>query len=70
MHVLIQGTERFVAIYPFLKELALTGSHRSKATRPVAQQLLPLMATAISEGKSSALSSIYLGASRYIIERI
>lgn len=44
-----KGTERFVSIYPFLKELALTGSHRSKATRPVAQQLLSLMVTAISE---------------------
>lgn len=44
-----KGTDRFVAIYPFLKELALTGSNRSKATRPVAQQLLPLMATTISE---------------------
>lgn len=58
-----KGTERFVAIYPFLKELALTGSHRSKATRPVAQQLLPLMATAISEenpGLTNEASGIFI----------
>lgn len=58
-----KGTERFVAIYPFLKELALTGSHRSKATRPVAQQLLPLMATAISEenpGLTNEASGVFI----------
>lgn len=44
-----KATERFVAIYPFVKELALAGAPRSKATRPVAQQLLPLSLTAISE---------------------
>eukprot|EP01018_Ginkgo_biloba_P025619 Gb_32106 [translate_table: standard] len=44
-----KATERFVEIYPFLKELALTGSNRSKATRPVAQQLLHLSLMAISE---------------------
>eukprot|EP00252_Welwitschia_mirabilis_P013156 TRINITY_DN2904_c0_g1_i1.p1 TRINITY_DN2904_c0_g1~~TRINITY_DN2904_c0_g1_i1.p1 ORF type:complete len:609 (-),score=134.49 TRINITY_DN2904_c0_g1_i1:413-2239(-) len=43
-----KATERFVAIYPLIKELALAGSHRSKATKPVAQQLLPLCLGAVS----------------------
>ncbi|CAM6084002.1 unnamed protein product [Calypogeia fissa] len=38
--------ERFQPVYPFLKELALAGSSQSKATKRVAQQLLPLMLTA------------------------
>ncbi|KAL2642219.1 hypothetical protein R1flu_009806 [Riccia fluitans] len=37
-----KATERFLAVYPFVKEIALAGTVRSKATKPVAQQLLPL----------------------------
>uniref|UniRef100_A0A0D6R0Y1 Uncharacterized protein n=1 Tax=Araucaria cunninghamii TaxID=56994 RepID=A0A0D6R0Y1_ARACU len=44
-----KATEKFVAIYPFIKELALVGANRSKSTRPVAQQLMPLSLAAISE---------------------
>lgn len=46
----VQATERFQAIYPLLKELALAGSLKSKATKPVAQQLLPLSLTTAAEG--------------------
>ncbi|CAM6089854.1 unnamed protein product [Calypogeia fissa] len=44
-----KATERFQAVYPLLKELALAGSLRSKATKPVAQQLLPLSLTIAAE---------------------
>ncbi|KAJ7529079.1 hypothetical protein O6H91_15G033400 [Diphasiastrum complanatum] len=44
-----KATERFLAIYPIVKELALAGSHRSKSTKPVAQQLLPFCLLAASE---------------------
>lgn len=37
-----KATERFQAIYPFIKEIALYGPPKSKATKLVAQQLLPL----------------------------
>ncbi|BBN01105.1 hypothetical protein MPTK1_2g04670 [Marchantia polymorpha subsp. ruderalis] len=37
-----KATERFLAIYPLIKEIVLAGTSRSKATKPVAQQLLPL----------------------------
>jgi len=45
-----QATERFQSIYPVVRELALAGTFRSKATRAVAQQLLPLSLAALSEG--------------------
>lgn len=47
---LLQAADRFQAVYPLIKELALAGSHNSKTTRPVAQQLLPLSLTALSQG--------------------
>ncbi|KAJ8646644.1 hypothetical protein MRB53_008392 [Persea americana] len=47
----IKATERFEAIYPALKELALAGSPGTKAMKQVSQQLLPLAAGAISESK-------------------
>ncbi|KAI5075629.1 hypothetical protein GOP47_0009705 [Adiantum capillus-veneris] len=37
-----KATERFQSIYPFIKDIALYGPHKSKATKLVAQQLLPL----------------------------
>ncbi|GLT97923.1 hypothetical protein SLE2022_154650 [Rubroshorea leprosula] len=36
----VKATERFEAIYPVLKEVALAGSHGSKAMRQVSQQIL------------------------------
>ncbi|KAH9560868.1 hypothetical protein CY35_06G130200 [Sphagnum magellanicum] len=44
-----KATERFQSIYPVVRELALAGTFRSKATRAVAQQLLPLSLAALSE---------------------
>lgn len=44
-----KATERFQAIYPLIKDIALYGPHRSKATKPVAQQLLPLCLEAACE---------------------
>ncbi|CAM6032493.1 unnamed protein product [Sphagnum compactum] len=44
-----KATERFQLIYPVVREIALAGTFRSKATRPVAQQLLPLSLAALSE---------------------
>ncbi|KAL3692870.1 hypothetical protein R1sor_006521 [Riccia sorocarpa] len=37
-----KATGRFVAVYPLIKEIALAGTFRTKATKPVAQQLPPL----------------------------
>ncbi|KAF3780877.1 Transmembrane protein [Nymphaea thermarum] len=45
----IKATERFQAVYPFLKELALAGSPGSRAIKQVAQQLLPITFSAISK---------------------
>lgn len=44
-----KATERFQAIYPLVKEIALYGPHKSKATKPIAQQLLPLCLEAACE---------------------
>ncbi|WOL09461.1 hypothetical protein Cni_G18214 [Canna indica] len=46
----IKATERFEAIYPTLKELALAGSPGTKTTKQASQQLLPLTVRAIQEG--------------------
>ncbi|CAN6451774.1 unnamed protein product [Victoria cruziana] len=43
----IKATERFQAVYPFLKELALAGSPGTKSVKQVAQQLLPITFSAI-----------------------
>lgn len=51
-----KATERFEGIYPLLKELALFGPRRSKATRAVAQQLLPLCLESASEDASGLIS--------------
>ncbi|XP_031499489.1 uncharacterized protein LOC116263835 [Nymphaea colorata] len=45
----IKASERFQAVYPFLKELALAGSPGSRAVKQVAQQLLPITFSAISK---------------------
>lgn len=44
-----KAADRFQAVYPLIRELALAGSHNSKSTRPVAQQLLPLSVVALSQ---------------------
>lgn len=44
-----KATERFEKIYPLLKELALFGPPKSKSTRAVAQQILPLCLDCASE---------------------
>eukprot|EP00249_Psilotum_nudum_P023032 c28732_g1_i1 orf=527-2284(+) len=48
-----KATERFLEIYPLVKELALGGSQRSKSMNPVAQQLLPYSLVAASEDVSA-----------------
>lgn len=47
----LQSTERFQAIYPTLKELALAGSPGTKALKQVSQQLLDVAVRAMSESK-------------------
>ncbi|XP_024381023.1 uncharacterized protein [Physcomitrium patens] len=44
-----KAADRFQAVYPIVKELALAGLQNSKTTRPVAQQLLPLSVAALSQ---------------------
>jgi hypothetical protein len=44
-----KAADRFQAVYPLIRELALAGSQNSKTTRPVAQQLLPLSVAALSQ---------------------
>ncbi|KAH7444520.1 hypothetical protein KP509_02G081100 [Ceratopteris richardii] len=41
-HARTKATERFQAIYPWVKEIALCAPHRSKISKSVAQQLFPL----------------------------
>ncbi|CAL9105337.1 unnamed protein product [Musa textilis] len=48
----VKATERFEAIYPTLKELALAGSSGTKTTKQASQQLLPLTIQAIQESNS------------------
>ncbi|CAL9211411.1 uncharacterized protein LOC135617068 [Musa acuminata AAA Group] len=48
----VKATERFEAIYPTLKELALAGSPGTKTTKQASQQLLPRTIQAIQEGNS------------------
>ncbi|XVF26683.1 hypothetical protein REPUB_Repub14bG0039200 [Reevesia pubescens] len=44
-----EATERFEAIYPTIKEVALVGSHGSKAMRKVSQQILIFAVKAAGE---------------------
>ncbi|PSR88145.1 Transmembrane protein [Actinidia chinensis var. chinensis] len=46
----VKATERFEAIYPTLKEVALAGSAGSKAMKQVSQQILTLAVRAAGEG--------------------
>ncbi|KAH9675391.1 hypothetical protein KPL70_018775 [Citrus sinensis] len=46
----IKATERFEAIYPILKEVALAGSSGSKAMKQVAQHILTIAIKAAGEG--------------------
>ncbi|XP_020251861.1 uncharacterized protein LOC109829145 [Asparagus officinalis] len=45
----VKATERFEAIYPTLKELALAGSPGTKTTKQASQQLLPSAVKAMQE---------------------
>ncbi|OMO60655.1 hypothetical protein CCACVL1_23982 [Corchorus capsularis] len=45
----VKATERFEAIYPTLKEVALAGSHGSKAMKPVALQIFNFAIKAAGE---------------------
>lgn len=46
----IKATERFEAVYPALKEVALAGSTGSKAMKQVSQQIMTLVLKAAGEG--------------------
>ncbi|KAJ6861406.1 hypothetical protein NC651_037478 [Populus alba x Populus x berolinensis] len=48
----VKATERFEAVYPTLKEVALAGSSGSKAMKQVTQQILNISVKAIGEGNS------------------
>ncbi|KAL7000930.1 hypothetical protein U1Q18_002082 [Sarracenia purpurea var. burkii] len=59
----VKATERFEAIYPTLKEVALAGSAGSKAMKQVAQQILTLAVRAAAEGNpelSKEATSIFI----------
>lgn len=47
--IFLQATERFEAIYPTLKEVALAGSPGSKAMKQVSQQIFSFAAKAAGE---------------------
>lgn len=47
--IFFQATERFEAIYPTLKEVALAGSPGSKAMKQVSQQIFSFVAKAAGE---------------------
>ncbi|XP_071686311.1 uncharacterized protein [Rutidosis leptorrhynchoides] len=46
----VKATERFEAVYPTLKDVALAGSHGSKAMKQVSQQILTVSLKASGEG--------------------
>ncbi|KAK9060054.1 hypothetical protein SSX86_020758 [Deinandra increscens subsp. villosa] len=46
----VKATERFEAVYPTLKEVALAGSPGSKAMKQVSQQILTVSLKALGEG--------------------
>ncbi|KAJ6684292.1 TRANSMEMBRANE PROTEIN 214 [Salix viminalis] len=48
----VKATERFEAVYPTLKEIALAGSSGSKAMKQVTQQILNISVKATGEGNS------------------
>ncbi|KAJ6926480.1 hypothetical protein NC651_010792 [Populus alba x Populus x berolinensis] len=48
----VKATERFEAVYPTLKEVALAGSSGSKAMKQVTQQILDIAVKATGEGSS------------------
>lgn len=47
---MMQATERFEAVYPTLKEVALAGSPGSKAMKQVSQQIMTVSLKASGEG--------------------
>ncbi|KAJ4826700.1 hypothetical protein Tsubulata_023387 [Turnera subulata] len=53
----VKATERFEAVYPTLKEVALAGSPGSKAMKQITQQILNLVVTLTYQGKPVRFSS-------------
>jgi len=51
----LQATERFEAVYPTLKEVALAGAPGSKAMKQVSQQIFGFAVTAAGEGDCTIL---------------
>lgn len=49
----VQATERFEAVYPTLKEIALAGSPGSKGMKQMTQQILQFAVKAAGEGKTN-----------------
>ena len=47
----MQATERYEAVYPVLKEVALTGTPGTKTTKQASHQLLPCCVKAMRESK-------------------
>lgn len=54
---MMQATERFEAVYPTLKEVALAGSPGSKAMKQVSQQILTISLKASGEGNCLQVST-------------
>ena len=53
-----QATERFEAIYPLLKEVALAGAPGSKAMKQVTQQIFTFALKLAGEGTINNLDSL------------
>lgn len=53
----VKATERFEAVYPLLKEVALAVAPGSKAMKQLTQQLLPIAAKAAGQGNNATLAS-------------
>lgn len=51
----VQATERFEAVYPTLKEVALVAAPGSKAMKQLTQRILPFAIKAVAEGKAKSL---------------
>ncbi|XP_068648707.1 uncharacterized protein [Aristolochia californica] len=59
----VKATERFEAVYPILKEVALSGSPGTKAMKQLSNQLFPIIVEAISENNpelSKEASNVFI----------
>lgn len=50
----VQATDRFEAVYPTLKEVALVAAPGSKAMKQLTQRILPFAIKAVGEGKAKS----------------